>query len=220
MVAVWTGAITFGLVTIGCTLHRATRDRSVSFHQIHAGCGARIRYRKFCEAENREVPLSEIASAYDYAGRLVQLTDTDLDKLPLTSARRLEVRQFVPTKQIDPVAIGRAYYIQPEQIAERADVLLRDVLAETDRAALGTLALRGRERLALLRAEGGLLVAHCASLVSDRTRVVAGRLRTCPAGWVWLRCRRSRPDCGNLPARGCRRRPAPSGDRGRIDRLH
>ncbi|MEU5847957.1 Ku protein [Saccharopolyspora shandongensis] len=141
-------------------MHRATRDRSVRLHQIHIGCGARIRCRKVCEAENREVPLAEISNAYDYAGRLVQLTDIDFDRLPLTSTRLLEVRQFVPIKQIDPVAVGRAYYVRAEQIAERAYVLLRDVLAETDRAALGTLALRGRERLALLHPEGGLLVAH------------------------------------------------------------
>ncbi|MGW5645077.1 non-homologous end joining protein Ku [Saccharopolyspora sp. NPDC003752] len=160
MVAVWTGAISFGLVTIGCTLHRATRDRSVSFHQIHAGCGGRIRYRKFCETENREVPLTEIASAYDYAGHLVPLTDDDFDDLPLTSARRLEVHQFVPIKDIDPVAIGRAYYVRSEQVAERAYALLRDVLMETERGALGMLALRQRERLGLLRPEGALLVAY------------------------------------------------------------
>ncbi|MEV5543130.1 Ku protein [Saccharopolyspora shandongensis] len=159
MVAVWTGAITFGLVTIGCTLHRATRDRSVSFHQIHQ-CGGRIRYRKFCERESREVPSAEISSAYDYAGRLVPMTDDDLDNLPLTSARQLEIQQFVPIKDIDPVAVGRAYYVHPEPVAERAYTLLRDVLAETDRAALGTLTLRGRERLTLLRQEGSLLVAH------------------------------------------------------------
>ncbi|MGW5789131.1 non-homologous end joining protein Ku [Saccharopolyspora sp. NPDC003752] len=159
MVAVWTGAITFGLVTIPCTLHRATRDRSVTFHQVHT-CGGRIRYRKFCERESREVPPAEISSAYDYAGRLVELTDEDFDNLPLTSARRLQVQQFVPIKQVDPVAVGRAYYVHPEQLAERAYALLRDVLAETSRAALGTVSLRGRERLTMLRPEGSLLVAH------------------------------------------------------------
>ncbi|MEV0052604.1 Ku protein [Saccharopolyspora shandongensis] len=78
--------ISFGLITIPCTLHRATRDRSVGFHQVHT-CGGHIRYRKFCERESREVPSTEIASAYEYAGRLGVLTNEGFDNPPLGGDR-------------------------------------------------------------------------------------------------------------------------------------
>lgn len=154
----WRGAITFGLVNIPVTLHRAAADRSVRLRQIHLEDRSPIRHRRFCETEHREVSPDEIGRGFQAGPHLVEITDDDLEHLPLPAARQLRIEQFAPIKQIPPMQIGRNYHVAADSGAERAYVLLRDVLDETGRCALGRIALRQRERLALIRAEHPILI--------------------------------------------------------------
>lgn len=159
MQTIWKGAISFGLVSIPVRVFSATDERGVSLRQVHAADGGRIRYRRVCELDGEEVPYSEIAKGYEVSGGdLVVLTDEDMEKLPLASTKAVEVLQFVPAEQFDPVQTGRSYYLKPDGHGAKPYVLLRDALARTDRVAIVKVALRSRESLAALRAYGDVLL--------------------------------------------------------------
>ncbi|MGQ0625171.1 MAG: non-homologous end joining protein Ku [Sporichthyaceae bacterium] len=156
---IWKGTISFGLVSIPVRVYSATEERGVSFRQVRASDGARVRYRRIAETDGEEVPYSEIAKGYDLGGgEIVVLTDADLESLPLPSTKAVDVLQFVPAGQFDPIAAGRSYYLQPDTHGGKPYVLLRDALARTEKVAIVKVALRSRESLAALRPHGDLLV--------------------------------------------------------------
>lgn len=152
MRAIWKGAVAFGLVNVPVRLYAATGEHSVALHQVHESDGGRIRYRKVCSIDGEEVPADQIAKGYETDdGRLVVLTDADLDALPLPAGREIAVEGFVPRDQLDPITLGRTYYLEPDPAAVKPYVLLREALETTDRVALVTVALRQRESMAVLR---------------------------------------------------------------------
>ncbi|MFJ4849714.1 Ku protein [Streptomyces sp. NPDC088733] len=161
MRSMWKGAIGFGLVSIPVKLYAATEEHGVSLHQVHAEDGGRIRMKRFCEKEGKEVPYSEIAKGYeDESGRTVVLSDEDLAQLPLPSRKLIDVLAFVDTDEIDPLSLSRAYYVGADAAASKPYVLLREALATSGKAAVTKIALRTRESLALLRVHEELLVLH------------------------------------------------------------
>ena len=161
MRAMWKGAVSFGLVSIGVRLYSATEERDIRFHQIHAKDGGRIRYRRTCMICGEEVGYDDIAKGYDLGGgEMVVLTDEDFADLPLPSSRAIEVLEFVPAGQIDPILYTRAYYLEPEGRAMKPYVLLREALTRTDRVAIVKLALRQREQLATLRVRDQVLLLN------------------------------------------------------------
>ncbi|MGQ0468194.1 MAG: non-homologous end joining protein Ku [Sporichthyaceae bacterium] len=159
MQTIWKGAISFGLVSIPVRVFSATDERGVSFRQVHASDGGRIRYRRVCELDGEEVPYSDIAKGYDLGGGdIVVLTDDDLEQLPLASSKAVEVVQFVSADEFDPVAIARSYYLQAAEHGAKPYVLLRDALAKAGKVAIVKVALRQRESLAAIRPHGDVLV--------------------------------------------------------------
>ncbi|MFF8432343.1 Ku protein [Streptomyces sp. NPDC016566] len=171
MQSVWAGAISFGLVTVPIAMVAATEDRSVCFRRIHLADNGLVRNRYLCEQEDREVSYSEIGRGYEMAdGRVIPVTDADLRSLPLPTARAIEIHGFVPMAAVDPLRIGPGYYLRPEgDVAIRAYVLLQRALARSSRVAVAKLAWHGRERLALLRVRGDVIVLH-AMLLPDEVR--------------------------------------------------
>src|SRR5450631_1562356 len=158
MRSIWTGAISFGLVVIPVKLYAATEQRDITFRQVHRKDGARIQFRRFCTLDGEEVPYSDIAKGYELpTGDMVVLTDDDLAELPLTSSREIDVLQFVPLEQVDPIYFNKAYYLEPDARAAKAYVLLRDTLEASGRVAVVKVALRRREALATLRVREGVL---------------------------------------------------------------
>lgn len=161
MRSMWKGAIGFGLVSIPVKLYAATEEHGVSLHQVHAEDGGRIRMKRFCEKEGKEVPYAEIAKGYeDETGRTVVLTDEDLAALPLPSKKLIDVLAFVDADEIDPLSLSRAYYVGAETAAAKPYVLLREALSSSGKAAVTKIALRTRESLALLRVHQDVLVLH------------------------------------------------------------
>jgi len=159
MQTIWKGSVSFGLVSIPVKLYSATEERSVSFRQVHAEDGGRIRYRRVCEIDGAEVAYRDIAKGYDLPdGDTIVLTDEDFSNLPLTTSRTVDVLQFVPVEQIDPVYVNRSYYLQADGAGLKPYVLLRDALASSGKAALVKVALRNREALAVLRPRGEVLM--------------------------------------------------------------
>lgn len=161
MRAIWKGAVSFGLVSIGVKLFSATEEKDIRFHQVHLADGGRIKYKRICSTCGGEVSYDDIAKGYDLGGGdLVILTDEDFAGLPLSTSRAIDVLQFVPAEQVDTILYDKAYYLEPEAIATKPYLLLRDALSASHRVALVKVALRQREQLATLRVREGVLVLN------------------------------------------------------------
>jgi DNA end-binding protein Ku len=160
--SIWNGAISFGLVSIPIKLVNATENHSVSFRQVHAADGGRIRYRKVCELEEKEVTQSEIGKAYEDAdGSMIPIADEDLAALPLPTTKTIEIVAFVPASAIDPLQMETAYYLSANGVpAAKPYTLLREALKRSERVAIAKFALRGRERLGMLRVVDDVIAMH------------------------------------------------------------
>ncbi|MFG2788453.1 Ku protein [Streptomyces sp. NPDC048419] len=160
--SIWNGAISFGLVSIPIKLVNATENHSISFRQIHVEDGGRIRYRKFCELEEKEVSGAEIGKGYEDAdGTIIPITDEDLSHLPLPTARTIEIVAFVPEDRIDPLQMDAAYYLAAGGVpAAKPYILLREALKRSNKVAIAKFALRGKERLGMLRVVGDAIAMH------------------------------------------------------------
>lgn len=159
---IWNGAITFGLVTVPIHVVGATEKHSIQFHQYHLEDMGRVRVRKVCELEDREVSQSEIGKGYEYArDQVVAVTDEDLSNLPLPTAKAIEIAGFVPLESIDPIRIGDGYYLAPDgQVAAKPYKLLVQALGRSSKVAVARYAWSGRERLGLVRVKDDVLVLH------------------------------------------------------------
>ncbi|MFI2764349.1 Ku protein [Streptomyces echinatus] len=159
---IWSGAISFGLVTVPINVVGATEDHSIHFHQYHLEDGGRVRYRKVCELEDREVSQEEIGKGYELTKtRVIPITDEDLSNLPLPTAKAIEIDAFVPLESIDPIRIAEGYYLQPAgQVAAKPYKLLVEALSRSSKVAVAKYAWSGRERLGLLRIRDDVLVLH------------------------------------------------------------
>jgi DNA end-binding protein Ku len=159
---IWSGAISFGLVTVPINVVSATENHSIQFHQYHVSDMGRVRYKKVCELEDREVAQSEIGKGYELTKtQVIPITDEDLTNLPLPTARAIEIEAFVPLESIDPIRIGEGYYLQPkEQVAAKPYKLLVQALGRSSKVAVAKYAWSGRERLGLLRVRDDVLVLH------------------------------------------------------------
>ncbi|MEV8016413.1 Ku protein [Streptomyces sp. NPDC086554] len=162
MRSIWNGAISFGLVSIPIKLVNATESHSVSFRQIHLEDGGRIRYRKVCELEEKEVTSAEIGKAYEEAdGSMIPITDSDLASLPIPTAKTIEIVAFVPGDRIDPLQMDAAYYLSANGVpAAKPYTLLREALKRSQKVAIAKYALRGRERLGMLRVVDDVIAMH------------------------------------------------------------
>jgi DNA end-binding protein Ku len=160
--SIWNGAISFGLVSIPIKLVNATESHSISFRQIHTEDGGRVRYRKVCELEDREISQAEIGKGYEDAdGTIIPITDEDLAHLPLPTARTIEIVAFVPADRIDPLQMDASYYLQAGGApAAKPYTLLREALKRSNKVAIAKYALRGRERLGMLRVVEDAIALH------------------------------------------------------------
>lgn len=173
MRSMWKGAVSFGLVMIPVKLYAATETKDIAFRQVHREDGGRIRFRRFCSIEETEVPYEDVAKGYELPdGEVVILTEDDMADLPLATTRSIEVVQFTPAEQVDPILFNRSYFVEPETAGARAYCLLRDALEESGKIAIAQVALRQRESLAILRVRDGVLVLETL-LWPDEVRVPA-----------------------------------------------
>ena len=162
MRSIWRGAVSFGLVSIGVKMYSATEDKDVRFHQVHREDGGRIKYKRVCSVDGEEVAYADIAKGFELPdGQLVILTDEDLEDMPLGTKHSIDVLEFVPGEQIDPILYEKTYYLEPDTgPAVRPYVLLREALEKSGRMALTKIAIRQREALAAIRVRDGVLVLH------------------------------------------------------------
>jgi DNA end-binding protein Ku len=158
MRAIWKGAVTFGLVNVPVKVYSATEDHDISLHQVHDKDGGRIRYQRRCEICGKIIAYENIDKAYDDGEQTVVLSKDDLASLPEERSREIDVVEFVPNEQLDPIMFDRSYFLEPDSKSNKAYALLRRTLEETDRTAIVHFALRQKTRLAALRVHGEVLM--------------------------------------------------------------
>ena len=157
--AIWSGSISFGMVSIPVKLYGATESKDISFHLVHATDGTRLKQVRWCPTDEVEVPWSETVRGYEYAkGEYVMLTDEDFEKLPLPSRHTIDLTAFVKASEIDPVYYERSYFLVPDERAEKAYALLLQALDKKGLTALATIAIRKKEQLCALRPRDGVVM--------------------------------------------------------------
>jgi DNA end-binding protein Ku len=158
MRAIWKGAIAFGLVNVPVKVYSATEDHDISLHQVHNADGGRIRYQRRCEVCSQVIDYSDIEKAYEEDGKTVVLSKDELKAIPAENSHEIEVVQFVPSEQLEPMMFEKSYYLEPDSKSPKAYVLLRRALEDTDRVAIVQFALREKTRLGALRIKDDVLV--------------------------------------------------------------
>lgn len=157
--AVWSGTISFGLVSVPIRLFSAIQDHTLHFHFVHEPDGSRIGYEKICKAEGKPVPDDEIVRAFEFTkGELVYMTDEDFDAAKVEGNRTIEIRDFVPHDQIDSLLFRHSYYVAPQDGGERVYALLLRAMEEAGLSAIAKFVMRDRQYLGCLRVRDGLLV--------------------------------------------------------------
>ncbi|MCB1264694.1 MAG: Ku protein [Mycobacterium sp.] len=152
MRSIWKGAVSFGLVNVPVKVYSATADHDLKFHQVHAKDHGRIKYQRVCEECGELVEYRDIAKAYEADdGQTVVINEDDIATLPEERSHEIEVLEFVPAGEIDPLMYDRSYYLEPDGKSVKSYVLLAKALSETDRVAIVHFALRNKTRLAALR---------------------------------------------------------------------
>jgi len=169
--AIWSGIITFGMVSIPVKLYTATDNKDISFNQLHADCKSRVKDHRFCPTCDRKIEYSEIEKGYEYAkGQYVVLTKEDFEKLPLPNKNAIEISSFVEDEEIDAVFYDKAYYIEPDEAARKPFTLFMRAMTEKGMIAIAKVTIRTKERLCALRPYGGTLMMNTL-LYPDEVRV-------------------------------------------------
>ncbi|WP_066164012.1 Ku protein [Gordonia hydrophobica] len=171
MRSIWRGDLSFGLVNVPVKVYSATESHDRTSHQVDSADGARIRYRRVREGTDTEVEFSKIANAYESeSGDRVILTKDDLASLPVSKSPEIEILEFVPIEQVDPIYFDKPYYLEPSSKSPKAYVLLAKALETTERLAIANFTLRNKTRLAALRVIDGVMTLQTL-LWPDEVRV-------------------------------------------------
>lgn len=158
--AIWTGTLTFGLISVPVKLYSATRSKTVRFNQLHAVDNVRIQTKRFCPAEDKEVPSEEIVRGYELSpDRYVVIDDAELEALAPEATRTIEIEDFVALGEIDPIFYDQPYYLAPNTGGAKPYRLLLEVMRHTKKVAIARVVLRSRQRLVAVRPYGNALVA-------------------------------------------------------------
>jgi len=156
--AIWSGAINFGLVSVPVRLHSAVSQKDIAFHQVEKSTGARIRYKRVSSRSGREVPYDKMAKGYELSkGKLVVIDPEELQSLDPKATHAVEIEDFVPLDQIDPIYYEHAYYLTPGRGGDKAYTLLLKAMKSSGRVAIGKVVIRTKQYLAAIRPLDGVL---------------------------------------------------------------
>ena len=187
------GTISFGLVSIPVKMYTAASPAGVSFNQLHAKCGNRLRQQMFCPVDNEVVDRSQIVKGYEFQkDQYVRFTDEEIKSLEGEASRVIDIAEFVPLSSVDPIYFEKTYYLGPDKGGEKPYRLLADAMAKTEQVALAKFVMRGKESLVLIRpAQGGLMLhtMYFADEVRDFGEIGKGESATLKEGEMGLALR-------------------------------
>jgi DNA end-binding protein Ku len=159
--SIGSGTLSFGLVSVPVKMYTAASSEAVSFNQLHPKCGGRIKQQLLCPACNEVVERSTLVKGYEFAkDQYVRFTDEELKKLEHEVSQTIDIEEFVPLEQVDPIYFEKSYYLGPDKGGSKAYRLLCDVMVQTSRVALAKYVIRGKESLVLIRPSGDGLMLH------------------------------------------------------------
>ena len=208
--AVWSGVISFGLVSVPVGLFTTTEEHEPSFHQFAKGSTDRIRYKRVNERTGDEVEYDEIVKGVEVGGgKYVMVTDEELEQVAPGRSRALEITGFVDLDDIDPIYFNKAYYLAPSGAeAKKTYALLRDAMAGANRAGIATFVMHGKQHLAAIRASGNTLVLETL-FFDDEVRDPKRRSKTCPARQLQQRGTYHGHPADHVDGRALEARPLP-----------
>ena len=159
--SIWKGSISFGLVNIPVKVYSATEDNVFSFNQLCKN-GHRIRYKKWCPVEEREVSYDEIKKGYEVSkDNYVLIEKSDLENIKIRTTKTIDIRQFVAVEELDPIFVEKSYYVAPDtKTVDKAYMLIVNILKNTNKVAVGKVIFRDKEQLVALRAYQRGIVMH------------------------------------------------------------
>jgi DNA end-binding protein Ku len=184
--SIWNGTIMLGRIPVPVKVYSATEDHTIHFHQVHAADGERLKQRRVCAKEGREVPYKEIVKGYERSnGKYVVLSQDEIAAAAGDGAHVIELEQFVVTAEVDPVFFDRTYYLGAQGKDARAPYrLLHEALAKTERAGLGRWVFHNREYLVAVRALDDVVALHTmhfADELVDPAKLDISRAKRAPA---------------------------------------
>ena len=172
--AIWSGTISFGLVSVPVRMYSAIDEKDLHFNYIHEPDGSRIGYEKICKAEGRHVPDEEIVRAFEIEkDEYVYMSDEDFEAAEPETHRTIDIRDFVPYEQIDPIYFERTYYLGPAEGGERVYELLRRSMDDANLAGIAKYVMRGKQHLGCLRVREGTITLE-KMFFADEVRPVEG----------------------------------------------
>lgn len=159
MRAIWKGSISFSLVNIPISLYPATRREELSFRMLRKSDLSPINYKRVAEVDGKEVPWEEIVKGYEYEkGKFIVLKDEDFRRADIEATQSIEIIQFVPLAEIDPMFFDKPYYLEPQKKGGKAYALLREALRKSDKVGIAKVVIKTRQHLAAVKPEGNALV--------------------------------------------------------------
>jgi DNA end-binding protein Ku len=166
--AIWSGAISFGLVTVPVKLYTAVSSKTVRFHQLHAKDGVRIQQKRWCPADEQEVAYEDIVKGYEIApDRYVVIDQEELDALERSRSSTIDIEEFVDQSEIDPILYDHPYYLAPGTGGQKPYKLLVEAMREANKVAIARFVLRSKEKLVAIRASGDALLLETMIFVDE-----------------------------------------------------
>ena len=172
--AIWSGAISFGLITVPVRLYSAVSRKSVRFNQLDQRTGSRIKRKWVSALDGEEVPNDELVRGYEVtSGNYVTVTDEELRSLDPEASRSIEIVEFVDLAEVDPLAYDNAYYLEPDELATKAYKVLMVALEQAGKVAIARIVMRQKEYLAIIRPTEGAMVLNTL-VYADEVNPIAG----------------------------------------------
>ena len=175
MRAIWKGSISFGLVNIPIALYPATRKEELKFRLLRATDHSPVNYKRVAEKDGREVPWEQIVKGYEYEkGKFVVLNEKDFQRVDLEATQTVDIQDFVKIEEIDPMYFYKPYYLEPQKGGDKAYVLLREALAESNKVGIAKVVIKTRQYLAGVKALKHALVLelmHFAEELADAEKL-------------------------------------------------
>jgi len=169
--AIWKGSISFGLVNIPIALYPATRREEFKFRLLRKSDLSPVNYKRVAEKDGKEVPWNQIVKGYEYEkGKYVVLKDEDFERVDLEATQTVDIQDFVDQEEIDPMFFYKPYYLEPQKGGDKAYVLLRDALKDSNKVGIAKVVIKTRQYLAGVKPEDGALVLelmHFADELAD-----------------------------------------------------
>ncbi|HTS48219.1 MAG TPA: Ku protein [Bryobacteraceae bacterium] len=176
---VWKGHLTFGLVSFPVKLFTAARSESISFNQLHKTDNSRIKQVIYCQAEDKPIPRSEIVKGYEYEkDRYVVIEDEEIKKMAPSTAKVMEILEFVKTEEVDPIYFESSFYMAPDDAGEKPYALLYNTLKRTGYVGVAKIAMHNREHIVIFRPGNFGLMMHTMYYANEVRKVEEFRTDT------------------------------------------